>query len=217
MPENTLFTYRTEEDPEVLRDTRVPTGMQGSKVAIDSFWNGDSAFAVKGPTWANLTQVYSVWTQAALFFYFECWFGTSFGDNACSHDKDIDAEYVSVLLRPGGCEGCFEISVDTAGHKASRYLPSPSSGLRWDPNLEFGVKFSQTERIWRMFLEVPYATLLAAENAIGVPEIGDAWRLNLYRTAFWKGEREQLSWQATYKGDPTSFLFGHLIFLGALT
>ena len=80
-----------------------------------------------------------------------------------------------------------------------------------------GVQFSKTERIWRMFLEIPYAPLATLENVAETPTIGDAWRLNLHRTAIWDGDREHLSWRPIYKGDPASLLLGHLIFLGACT
>jgi len=216
MPENTLFTLRTEKDGEFLFDPDFRLWNGEHKIAIDRFSSGDHAFAKKGYAWANLTQVSSVWNKSAIFFYFECWHS----QNLASIPEalaDLAPETATLLLRPEGCEDYFRVSVDSRGRQDSVHVLQVPADLDqdWDSDAEIRILHSESEKIWRAFVRLPYAPMIEAGNIDRCPEIGDAWRLNLHRTAGPEEIREFLSWRPAYSTMPDCLVSGHLIFLGA--
>jgi hypothetical protein len=220
MPENTLFTLRTGEDGEALYNPVLPLWNNEHKVTIDRFSNGDSAIAQKGYGWTNLTQVASAWNDAAICFYFECWHSLEMELEPAAGASKIsnpETEAVTLLLRPEGCEDYFEISVDSEGNLSSTHVLQPPDEVdqAWDPLAEVKILHSETEKIWRAFLRLPYGPLISSSSLGDVPEVGDAWRLNLHRRAGHKDSSELLSWRPSYNDRPDFLVSGHLIFLGA--
>ncbi len=220
MPENTLFTCKIAEDGAALYDPGHPRWKTDHKATIDRFRTGESALSVKGYCWSNLTEVYSLWNDSAIFFYFNCWHDWKL---EAEPETDVDQrlvqplETVSLSIRPEGCEDYFEIFVDLAGHQsASHVIPPSLEGDRtWESAAETRVVLSEGEKIWKAFLRLPYEPMIRASNFGRNPSIGDAWRLNLSRLTTAGDERELLSWLPSNPNIPEFYVFGHLIFLGA--
>jgi hypothetical protein len=207
MPENTLFTLRTEEDGKSPFDPAFPLWNGEYKIAIDRFSSGKHALAEKGYAWTNLTEVSSAWNNSAVFFYFECWHSQDLA-------SDLEPETATLLLRPEGCESCFRVSIDSGGKQDSAHILKGVVDIdrNWNAEAEIRVARLESERIWRAFVRLPYTPMIGSGR---FPEIGDAWRLNLHRTAGPEESREFLSWRPEYTAKAGSFLSGHLIFLGA--
>jgi hypothetical protein len=214
MPENTLFACNTEEDETTLFNPVHPLWNSDYKINIDRLSTGSSALAEKGYGWTNLTQVSSVWNDSALFFYFECWHSRAV-DPKPAENAEVDEAIL--LIRPEGCEDSFRVTVNSLGYlSAAHVLQLPEEIDRaWNSAANTQVLVSDTEQIWRAFLQLPYEPMTEASNFGRRPEMGDAWRLNLHRTAGQDENREHLWWRPSYSAAPDSFVFGHLIFLGA--
>ena len=220
MPENTLFTCSTEEDGATLYDPVHPLWNGEHKINIDRLSTGNSAFEEKGYGWTNLTQVSSLWNEYAIFFYFECWHSWKLASKPKAETNQADVSEVEVarlLLRPEGCEDYFKVSIDSHGCQSAEHVFQSSVDVdpTWDPAADARIFISDTEKIWRAFLRLPYEPMIAASGLDSSPEVGDAWRLNLHRAAGRMEERELLSWRPSYLTLSDSFVFGHLIFLGA--
>ncbi len=74
MPENSLFSLHTKESEATLFDAARDLWAQCDAIAIDRFWSGKSALRERGRSWPNLTHARSLWSDEALFLYFESWF-----------------------------------------------------------------------------------------------------------------------------------------------
>ena len=217
MPENSLFSFHTTETEATLFDPAHDLWARCDAVAIDRFWNGKSALRERGHNWANLTHVRSLWGDEALFFYFESWFdslnvNSDWGTEAPTEhlaDKDV----VEVFLRPEGSAHYFELEISPLGQWLDVRVLKPRVGvdLGWHSNLAVKALLAEGEGIWRAFLGVPYQSMLAV-----MPEVGAAWRLNLFRIAAREPGRDYLAWRPTFTEYPDFHVpvaFGHLIFL----
>jgi hypothetical protein len=211
MPENTLFTHLSEEDEATLCNPVHSIWNLDHIVTIDRFWTGSPAIEQKGYGWTNLTQVSSLWNERAVFVHFKCW-------HSWEALRGSELESATLLIKPAGCQDYFEVSVNSLGELSATHVIQPL--LEVDPHWDSGVKawvlLSETERIWRAILRLPYGPLFRNSNLISAPEIGDAWRLNLRRTAGPEQEREFLSWRPSQTTMSDFFVFGHWIFLGAI-
>jgi hypothetical protein len=220
MPENTLFTYRTEEDGAVLYSPDHFLWKQDHKTTIDRFLTGGSPIAEKGHGWTNLTQVSSLWNRSALYFYFECWYSCAFQSGA-GNGKDspgtLEAEMAAVLLRPEESDDYFEIMVDSYGRQSAVHVVQPPQVIdqEWEAAADSRVLNSTAEKIWRAFLRLPYEPMTCAGRLTRQPDVGDAWRLNLQRVAGSGADREFLSWRPYNPDKPDLSVFGHLVFLEA--
>jgi len=218
MPENTLFTCRTEEDGINLFNPSHPLWSGEHVITIDHFSTGSSALAEKGYGWTNLTQVSSAWNQSAIFFYFECWHSwhtMSGSESETSRSNTSVVEVITLLLRPEGCEDFYQISVDSHGHhSAAHVFQAPAdTDLDWTSEADVSVLVSDQDNIWRLFLRLPFEPMIEASDFGHTPKVGDAWRLNLTRTAGPENDREFLSWRPSCAALTDPALFGHLIFL----
>ena len=218
MPENTLFTVRTDEDKLTLFDPASSLWKNAQKITIDRFPSGEHAFSEKGYGWTNLTQVSSVWNELAIFFFFECWHSRSLAsgtETPVNQVNDSEPETATLVLRPEGCENYFRITVDSMGNQSSAHVLQLSTDVDrdWDPATDIRILHSDTEKIWRAFLRLPYEPMVEDSRFGRCPEVGDAWRLDLHRTAGHEETRELLSWRPAKSGLLVS---GHLIFIGVV-
>jgi len=120
------------------------------------------------------------------------------------------------LLRPESCEDFFQISIDSLGHHSAAHVFQAPEKIEpaWTSAADVRVLISQRDDLWRVFLRLPFEPIVEASDFGHTPKVGDAWRLNLTRTAGPEDEREFLSWRPSCKAVPDPALFGHLIFLG---
>ena len=217
MPENSLFSLHTEETAATLFDPDHALWAQCEAAAIDRFWNGKSALRERGHNWPNLTHVRSLWGDQALFFYFESWFdslhvNSDWGTEAAT-ERLSDNDVVEAFLRPERSGHYFEFEVSPLGQWLDLRVLKPrvDTDLQWHSGLTVKALLTEGENIWRAFLGMPYHPM-AAE----APEVGAAWRLNLFRIAGQEPARDYLAWRPTFTERPDFHVpgaFGHLIFL----
>jgi hypothetical protein len=220
MPENSLFSLYTEETEAALFDPARDLWSQCRPAAIDRFWNGKSALRDRGHGWPNLTHVRSQWSDETLFFYFESWFdslnvNSSWGTKEATENLS-DQDVVEAFLRPGGAEHYFEFEISPLGQwfDARILKPRVDVDLQWHSGLAASAIVAEDEGIWHAFLGVPYESMQAAK-----PEVGAAWRLNLFRIAGQDPGRDYLAWRPTFTEQPdfhAQWAFGHLFFLDGI-
>lgn len=217
MPENSLFSLHTREPERTLFDPGNRLWEKCEAAAIDRYWNGKSALRERGYNWSNLTHVRSLWNQWALFFYFESWFDSlnvnPDWDTETAVQNLSDKDVVETFLRPDTSVDYFEIEVSPLGQWLDVHILNPRLDVdfQWNSSLTVKVMLSESERIWRAFLRLPYESMMAS-----APEVGTAWRLNLYRIAGKEPDRDYLAWRPTFTEQPDFHVpsaFGHLIFL----
>ena len=217
MPENSLFSLHTEEAEASLFDPANALWAQCEAAAIDRFWNGKSTLRERGHSWPDLTHVRSLWGNEALFFYVESWFDSlnvnpdwgGAGATLGLADKDV----VEVFLRPERSDRYFEFEVSPLGQRLDVCIVKPRVEVDpgWHSNLRVKAVLTEGEGVWRAFLRVPYQPMMATP-----PEVGVAWRLNLFRIAGQEPDRDYLAWRPTFTDRPdfhAPWAFGHLIFL----
>lgn len=217
MPENSLFSRHTEEAEATLFDPAHVLWAQCTPVMIDRFWSGKSSLHERGHNWPNLTRVRSLWSGVALFFYFEAWFDSlnvnpNWGTKAAVKNLS-DNDVVEVFLKPEGSGPYFELEVSPLGQWLDARILKPRIDVdrQWHSNLTVKTIVVEGEGIWRAFLGMPYESMQAAP-----PEVGTAWRLNLFRIAGREPGRDYLAWRPTFTEHPdfhAPWAFGHLIFL----
>lgn len=222
MPENTLFSYYTEEAEEVIRGRSSASWSRGEPALMDRDWSGRSALRDKGPGWNNLTRVCSAWGKDALYFYFECWFEelnvkAELGEGG-PVDRLWEQDVAEVFLRPKGCDDYFEIEVSPLGQWLDLHIIRPRIDVdfQWRSLLEVDIETDLESKRWRAFLRLPFDSFLRASSLVSPPLPGDAWRLNLCRIAGRAPNREFLSWRPTFTREPDFHVpasFGNLIFL----
>ena len=153
-----------------------------------------------------------------MFFYFQAWFDFLNVNPGWSTETATDTLYekdvVEVFLRPPGRADYFEINVSPLGQWVSAHIlkPRTSVDFQWRSNLRLRAECDDREQVWRVFLEMPYASIISAPR----PDVGGAWRLSLCRIAGEGADREYLAWRPTFTERPDFHVppsFGHLIFL----
>lgn len=222
MPENTLFTYFTEESETTLFDFENPWWRRCDKVTIDRYWNGKSVLREKGYHWENLTRVASLWNEESILFYFQCWFNSLNVNREWSTDESVyglwEKDVVEVFLGPASCDDYFEIEASPLGQWLDVHVLKPRVHVdfSWNSGLKLKVKVDEKERIWRACLALPFQPMVEVLALERTPQAGEAWRLNLYRMAGEEPDREYLSWRPTFTPRPDFHVpssFGNLIFL----
>lgn len=223
MPENTLFSYRTEETDKTLFNYNSPVWQQCEKAAIDRYWNGRSALKEKGLNWKNMTRVGSVWNDESVLFYFQCWYDVlnvnPEWSTAKSHPGLWEKDVVEVFIKPEPNEDYFEIEVSPLGQWLVAHVLKPRVDVdfNWKSDLKLKAEIDERQRIWRAFLVVPFQRMIEPAPEDRPPQVGEVWRLNLFRITGEDSNREYLSWRPTFTALPDFHVpqsFGNLMFLG---
>lgn len=164
----------------------------------------------------------SVWNEDQVLFYFQCWFdrlNVQPGGGANQPIKGLwEKDVVEVFLRPESCEDYFEIEISPLGQWLDAHVRKPREDVNfdWDSGLEIKVAADHQEKIWRVWLVLPYQPMMKTGSLSTAPQIGEAWRLNLCRVAGEGPDREYLSWRPTFTTQPDFHVpscFGNLLFL----
>ena len=222
MPLNTLFTYRIEDSGEELLNAENRLWERCERATIDRYWDGKPALREKGHNWNNLTRIASFWNKNSVFFNFECWFDR-LNINAQWSARSAtprlrETDVVEVFLKPESCDDYFEIEVSPLGEYLDAHVIKPRVDVdfRWNSGLRTKVRINEKKRIWHALFSLPFQPIIEASSLAELPEVGAAWRLNLYRIAGEGAEREYLAWRPTFTRQPdfhVSSAFGNLIFL----
>lgn len=222
MPENTLFSYKTEEDESTLFNKDNPLWSRHDNVSIDRSWLGRPRIKEIGLDWRNLTQVSSLWNDADLFFYFQCWYDSLNIDREIAQDRSVrglwERDVVEIFLKPEAYDDYFQIEVSPLGQwlDAHVHVPRVDVDFHWESKLKLAVSIEESEKIWRLFAALPFEGLMRAGRSVKRPADGEVWRLNLCRVAGEEPRREYLSWRPTFTPQPDFHVpssFGNLFFL----
>jgi alpha-galactosidase len=223
MPENTLFSYFSSRQDHELLDRKNSGWDKAEKIAISRYWNGKAALKEKAPGWRNMTEVKSVWTKSDVYFYFCCWFAELNVNPAWGTGSSVpglwEKDVVEVFLRPESCDDYFELEVSPLGQWLDVHVRKPRVDVdfRWNSGLRVDAKIDKAGGVWSAVLAVPFAPMMGCFGDRTCPQIGDAWRLNLYRMAGEEPEREYLAWCPTFTAVPDFHVpsaFGNIIFIG---
>ncbi|MFQ5739546.1 MAG: carbohydrate-binding family 9-like protein [Acidobacteriota bacterium] len=222
MPENTLFTYRTRETEDTICSPLNPIWSKCEHVSIDQDWQGRAILSKRGHNWKNLTRAASVWNENAIFFYFECWYDQDNIGVSGATDNEIDElwdrDVLELFVKPASRDDYYQIEISHLSQWLAVHILEPRVDIdfHWKPNLLLKVKVHDDEHIWRAFVKLPFEPLGEATQAVRPPEVGEAWRLNIYRATGQEPEREYLAWRPTFTSQPDFHVpasFGNLIFL----
>ncbi len=222
MPENTLFSHRTDASDKQLFSAEHPIWKQAEIVDIERYWNGKSPIKNKGSDWKNLTEIQSAWTEEAVYFRFRCWFDELNVNPEWSKEEPVhglwEKDVVEVFIRPDSCDDYFEIEISPLGQYLDAHIRKPRIEVNWSWNsrLRRSVSIDSKKRTWHAFLALPFEPILGPCGSKRFPMVGDAWRVNLFRTAGEGEKRDYLAWSPTFTPRPDFHVpsaFGNLIFL----
>lgn len=215
---NALFSYRLDSGRPPF-DSADPLWKEPEKVSIDAFWDGRQALEEIGINWNNLTRVASRWNENALFFYFECWFDRLyvFEGPRGRVDRLWERDVAEVFLQPDASGPYFELEISPLGQWLDFCVYSPREKVDkdWRSEMKVTTFTDEDAGLWEALLEVPLDPILSTSGLSGV-ELGDTWKVNLFRIAGREPAREYLSWQPTGTAEPDFHVpkaFGHLIFV----
>ncbi len=222
MPENTLFSYRTEEPEDALSDRAHPAWSRPEKISIDRDWMGRSLLREKGMDWNNLTQLSSLWNDDRIMFRFDCWFDRLNIDEALARDRSVrglwEKDVVEIFLKPEARDDYFEIEISPLGQWLDAHIRMPriDVNFHWSSRLKLKVEIDRPEQKWRLFVSLPFASFGGPSGDIRPPTVGEVWRANFCRIAGERPEREYLAWRPTFTPRPDFHVpacFGNLFFL----
>jgi alpha-galactosidase len=222
MPENTLFSYRSDEKEEALFDKRHPAWARPEKIFIDRDWMGRSLLREKGIDWKNLTQAASLWNDERIHFRFDCWFETLNIDEDLARDRSVrglwENDVVEIFLKPEARDDYFEIEISPLGQWLDAHIRMPriDVNFHWSSGLGLDVSIDREERIWRLFVSLPVESFAGPAGGMRPPVVGEVWRANFCRIAGDDPEREYLAWRPTFTPRPDFHVpasFGNLFFL----
>ncbi len=208
MPENTLFSYRLENDSDEP-GTSQWWQSNGERVTIEKDCLGRNMLSEKGAGWPNLTLVASAWSDRGLFFHFDCWSGGS-------HQGQ---DTVVLVIQPESVGTSVKLEIDSQGRCVDAHVlrAGVDIDLKWDSRAE--IKIGPGEKGFSRQLQVAlplhHLLLLWSEAP---PEEGSVWRLNLARIIEMEQETEYLLWRpgfSTYANVLDPAAFGNLMFLDA--
>jgi len=170
-----------------------------------------------------MTEVTSVWTRDHLYFYFCCWFDELNVNPVWQTTESVpglwEKDVVEVFLRPESCDDYFEFEVSPLGQWLDVHIRKPRVDVdyRWDSGLRVNARIDEPAGVWTALLAIPFAPLMDGFGERKHPNIGDAWRLNLYRMAGEEPDREYLAWCPTFTAVPDFHVpsaFGNIMFIG---
>jgi len=156
-----------------------------------------------------------------LYFAFRCW-DTNIWSTFRTRDEHLwTEEVVEVFLQADPDQSSYiELEVNPLGtlldiflldiRKPLRYESWNSHGIQWSVEVQGTVDGMPGDRFWTCEIALPMADIIPAPNI--PPEVGDRWRLNLYRVEK-KPQPAGLAWSPTGKPDfhvPSQF--GEIIF-----
>jgi hypothetical protein len=222
MPLNTLFSHQCTETEADVMQTSNSLWEHCDVAAIDRYWNGKSPLRDQGTNWKNLTQVASVWNELAVYFYFQCFFDQLRVDPDLKTSEQAsglwEKDEVQLLIEPESCDDYYQIEVSPLGQWLDAHVIRPRMDVdyRWRSGAKIKSVVDEQKKIWHLLLGIPFQPVLEHCAVWRTPEVGRAWRLNLFRIAGEEPRREYLAWRPTFTGLPDFHVpsaFGNLIFV----
>jgi len=205
MPENTLFSFRT--DSTEVNAEAPPWLRSEERVSIERDCLGRHLLNEKGPGWPNLTLVGSAWSEEELLLHFDCW----------ASDSRQGRDIVLVVLQPESVGTSVKLEIDSEGRCVDAHVlrAGIDIDLKWKSRARIEIVKSDSGKNWKLYLSLPLTVLLSLWSAAS-PEAGAVWRLNLARVIDLGKETEYLLWRPGFTPYPDVLnptAFGNLIFL----
>lgn len=209
MPLNTLFSFRTGEQAENLKDARNREWKRESPITLDRDWLGRSFLKERGLEWKSLTQISSLWNPEALFLLAECWFA--------GPDQD-SVDTLEIILRPENSEDYFYWEISPPDRCVDSHVLEPRVDLdyHWSSEARLDSDIDHERLIWRILLTFPFAPIVKAGQSSRPPREGDVWGLNFCRRSGTDSDREIAVWRPPYTTRPDfhqTRCLGNLFFL----
>jgi hypothetical protein len=220
MPQNALFSFSALKNQENIRLESSKASDPGRYAWVNRLWDGhdpDAPFAR-----SEGTRVSSHWDAEALYFDFSCTFDELSVDErlgpAGPTARLWEYDVVELFLRPRGCSGYYEIEVGPLGQWLDLFVFEPRAHLDWSwrSRLSVDVQLDRDSRHWAVHLRLPFEAMATRFPALKMPEVGDVWRLNLFRIAGVHPGRRYFAWRPTFTTEPDFHVpsaFGNLVFL----
>ena len=218
MPENCIYSYKTDENPETLLN---PNGSIWKNPAqnsvISRLWNGEEPSNLGSPVRASVA---SLWNSASIFFFFSCSFEKLFVNLDYPSDRSVeglwDYDVAEVFLKPAGSPGYFEYEVSPLSQYLAAHIISPwkEVDFSWDSQMKARAVLKEERSSWKAVMELPFQAMAGAES-FRMPEAGDIWRANLFLAMGAEPARHYLCWQPTLTKEPDFHVpaaFGCLLF-----
>lgn len=220
MPQNALFSFSAGTGSSAGRADGARALDPGRYAWVNRFWNGHQPEAPFREL--ESTRVASSWDREALYFNFSCTFGELNVDErlgpAGPTARLWEYDVVELFLRPRGCSGYYEIEVGPLGQWLDLFVFEPRTHIDWSwrSRLRVEVRLDRDAKRWEVDLRLPFEAMLSRFPSLKVPEIGDVWRLNLFRISGAHPDRRYFAWRPTFTTEPDFHVpsaFGNLLFL----
>ncbi len=218
MPENCIFSYKTDTDPETLLDPNAKIWKDPSRtVEISLLWNGDNPLT-SGP--AVRATAASLWNKDSIFFHFRCRYDKLHVNREFPRDRSVeglwDYDVAEVFIKPGGCSGYFEYEVSPLSQYLAAHIIKPWKNVdfTWDSQMKSRAELDEVSSSWNAVIELPFLPMAGAEP-FTMPKVGDIWRANLFLAFGADPARNYMCWQPTLTKNPDFHVpdaFGCLIF-----
>ena len=219
MPENVLFSFRTDLPEDALVDPGQKHFQTDRQVHVNRLWNGRIPATEDQPL---IMSVASLWNREALFFYFACSYHQlnvhpEFGNGGpCNELWEFDV--VEAFIRPSQAGGYFELEVSPLGQWLDLHVLEPRRKVDWDWRSQLSARtlIQPENSLWLTTLRVPFQPMLDREPKASLPKPGSTWRINLFRAAGLVPSRLYFSWRPTLTLEPDFHVpsaFGNLLFM----
>jgi len=218
MPENCIYSYKTEKEPVELLDPEASAWKDPLQTAaISLLWNG-KAPRTSGPVISG--RVASFWTAESIFFHFRCGYEELHVNRDypadCSVEGLWDYDVAEVFLQPPGCSGYLEYEVSPLSQFLAAHIITPWKNVdfSWDSGMKARALLREEASVWNAVIELPIQPMLKAES-FHRPVAGDIWRANMFLALGAEPSRHYLCWQPTLTETPNFHVpeaFGCLLF-----
>lgn len=218
MSENTLFSSKVNDFPDLTVDPSDSALWNGGTVYIKRDWKGDLQVSSDAPS--NTVEVSSVWNRYYVWFRFKCGFDQLNARPDWGPDGPVmnlwDADVVEVFIRRPGQKGYFEFEASPLGQWLDVKILEPRVlvDFEWQSGLEVDVRLDQEKKSWVTIFRIPF--IVFYDEIPSAPEKGDAWRVNFFRILGREPSRTFLSWRPTFTESADFHVpdaFGNLIFV----
>lgn len=220
MPQNALFSFTGGTESENARRDPTAAPQPGRVAWLNRLWNGhhpEPAFRQR-----EKTRVTSRWDRDALYFDVSCTFEELNVDArlgpAGPTTRLWEYDVVEFFVRPRGCSGYFEVEVGPLGQWLDLFVIEPRARIDWSwrARMDLDVQLDRESKRWELQVRLPFEAMATRFSGLQTPEVGDVWRVNLFRISGVHPHRRYVAWRPTYTTEPDFHVpaaFGNLIFL----
>jgi alpha-galactosidase len=218
MPDNCIYSYKTDENPKILLNPDADAWKNSTQPALISLlWNGKAPLTSGRKVGASVA---SLWNEKGIFFHFRCGYDKLHVNRDYPSDSSVeglwDFDVAEVFIKPAGCRGYFEYEVSPLAQYLAAHIIEPWKNVdfTWDSKMKARSELNEKSTTWNAVIKLPFKQMDNAEP-FKKPEAGDIWRANLLLALGADPTRNYMCWQPTLTEDPNFHVpdaFGCLIF-----